>query len=128
VDTVRIDPASSQRTGIGPAAYNAYERVFTSRKLAKAPGGKVVDMLDFIACLLEKQLLRIHPRCKHLIQSFREYKRAEIRGEFQNYPEENQVGIEDPMDALRYGIKSIFPAGFEAPSNLVYRPIGSILH
>jgi Terminase large subunit, T4likevirus-type, N-terminal len=111
LDTVRIDPASGQQTGIGVAAYVAYEQVFGSRKLEKSPGGSVTDTLDLMECLLERGLLTVHPRCANLIESFTDYKRAERAGEFIDKPEANQTGIEDCMDAFRYGIKSQFPEG-----------------
>ena len=107
---MRIDPASGQQTGIGVAAYIAYEQVFGSR-LQKAPGGSVTDTLDLMSCLLEKNLLTLHPRCTNLVTSLSEYKRAERAGEYIDKPAPDQLGIEDPVDALRYGVKSVFPEG-----------------
>src|SRR5262249_31617924 len=51
-DTVRLDPASSARTGIGPTAYAEFERVFGPRVLARWPAHRVLDGLDQLEVLL----------------------------------------------------------------------------
>lgn len=119
LDLVRIDPASVAKTSIGPAAYEEYEKVFGSRKLAKAPGGIVADTLDLMECLLDQQLLIIHPRCTHLIDAFRNYRRLERGGELTNESAPDQSPCEDMMDAFRYGIRSVLPGGLEAPTRLI---------
>lgn len=114
-DTIRLDPASVARTGVGPAAYGEFERVLGGRNFGKAPGGSVVDILDLMECLLDQGMLVIHPRCVHLIEAFQNYRRIERGGEFGGEPAPNQSPHEDMMDALRYGIKSQFPEGRIAP-------------
>jgi hypothetical protein len=38
IDCVRLDPAASARSSLGPAAYSEYEQVFGSRLVARWPG------------------------------------------------------------------------------------------
>jgi hypothetical protein len=111
LDVVRLDPAASAKTGIGPAAYSEYERVFGSRVLGRWPVHSVVDGLDQIEILLETGCLIIHPRCTRLIAAFHGYSRAKRGGTILDYPEENLHPHEDLMDALRGGIRDLFPEG-----------------
>ncbi len=63
LDVVRLDPASSARTGVGPAAYGEFEKVFGSRITARWPQHPVLDGLDQLEILLDSACLLIHPRC-----------------------------------------------------------------
>lgn len=111
LETIRIDPASNQRTGIGVTAYQEYERVFGSRILARSPYHKIADGLDQIEGMLDRGDLVIHPRCSHLKAAFMHYQRARRGGEWLDEPAADQSPFEDAMDALRYGIRSRFPEG-----------------
>src|SRR5580693_6407442 len=53
VDLVRLDPAATARSSLGPAAYSEYERVFGSRILARWPQHLVLDGLDMLDNLLD---------------------------------------------------------------------------
>ena len=53
-DRVRLDPASSARTGIGPTAYAEFERVFGPRALGRWPLHRVLDGLDQVEVLLDR--------------------------------------------------------------------------
>jgi phage terminase large subunit-like protein len=122
-EIVRLDPAASARTGIGPAAYNEYERVFGSRYIARWPAHRVVDGLDQIELLLGgtsgTPRLLIHPRCVHLIKAFQNYRRKESNtGEFLDDPVDPQHPFEDHMDALRGGVRDAMPEGRKAPPNV----------
>lgn len=114
-DVVRLDPAASARTGVGPSAFGEYERVFGCRSLAYWPTHGVVDGLDQLELLLgptdRPPDLVIHPRCTHLINAFNTYTRASRGGEFLNYPADPQHPAEDLMDALRGGIRDALPEG-----------------
>lgn len=110
-DTVRLDPAAKAQTGIGPSAYSEYEAVFGSRILSKWPSHGVVDGLDQMEIMLDHDCLLVHPRCKALIESFQNYRRKEQAGVIINYPADNQSPHEDMMDALRGGVRDIFPEG-----------------
>ena len=71
IDQVRVDPAATARSSLGPAAYSEYERVFGSRIIARWPQHLVLDGLDTIEGLLDTGNLVIHPRCTHLKEAFR---------------------------------------------------------
>ena len=73
IDVVRIDPAATARTSLGPIAYGEYERVFGSRILARWPTHLVLDGLDTIELLLDTGNLTIHPRCVKLREAFGNY-------------------------------------------------------
>jgi phage terminase large subunit-like protein len=115
LDLVRVDPAARAQTGIGPAAYSEYERVF-GRLLAKWPSHGVVDGLEFLELLIETDCLWIHPRCTQLIDAFKDYHKKTIGAITVNYPADNQSPNEDMMDALRGGVRDRFPEGRTAPS------------
>jgi hypothetical protein len=104
-DTVRLDPASTARTGIGPTAYAEFERVFDPRSLAPWPNHRACDGLDRIEVLLDRGLLLIHPRCTKLEAAFQNYgRRRASRGDWLDEPADPQHPHEDLMDALRGGV------------------------
>lgn len=123
IDMVRLDPAATAKTGVGPSAMAEYNRVFGDRNVEFWPQHRVNDGLDAIDVLLgsearETEIL-IHPRCTHLISAFQSYKRKEgPGGEFLSYPEDPQHPAEDLMDALRGGIRDAMPEGRVSPPNL----------
>lgn len=118
LDTVRLDPAASARTGVGPAAYGEFERVFGSRIMSRWPQHRVVDGLDQIEVLLETGCLLIHPRAVHTKAAFLNYCRKQnASGDYLDDPEQVHP-YEDTMDALRGGIRDRFPGGREQPTTL----------
>jgi len=116
IEIVRLDPAASAQTGVGPAAYAEYEKVFGQRTMGRWPSHGVVDGLDQVELLLDTGGLVIHPRCKHIIAAFQGYRRAKRGGRILDYPEDPQHPHEDLMDALRGGIRDLYPEGFKLPS------------
>jgi hypothetical protein len=118
-DVVRIDPAATARSGLGPAAYGEYERVFGARALSRWPVHRVLDGLDQVEVLLESGSLLIHPRCAHLKAAFQNYVRKRgPGGDWQDVPEDPQHPHEDLMDALRGGIRDRFPEARLEPPHL----------
>jgi phage terminase large subunit-like protein len=113
-DVVRLDPASGAKSGTGPAAYNEYERVFP-KVIKYWPQHRVLDGLDQIEVLLGSETkpteIVIHPRCVHLIAAFNGYDRKKTKGEFESVPRDPNHPHEDLMDALRGGIRDVFPSG-----------------
>ena len=110
--TTRLDPAAAARTGIGPAAYGEFERIFGPRSTAHWPKHRVADGLDQLEVLLDKGLLLIHPRCTRLKAAFQNYLRKRTgRGDWLDEPEDPQHPHEDLMDALRGGVRDRFPEG-----------------
>ena len=110
IDLVRLDPAASARSSLGPAAYSEYERVFGSRIIARWPQHLVLDGLDTIENLLETGDLKIHPRCTRLKDAFRNYCRQRRGGQWVDFPADGHPE-EDMMDALRGGIRDAMPEG-----------------
>ena len=53
LDLVRLDPAATARSSLGPAAYSEYEQVFGSRFVARWPRHLVLDGLETLDLLLE---------------------------------------------------------------------------
>ncbi len=116
IDLVRVDPAATARTGVGPAAYIEYERVFGARLLARWPTHRVLDGLDTIELLLETDNLTIHPRCARLVDAFQNYCKKRRGGEWLDCPADGHPE-EDMMDALRGGIRDALPeVSASAPS------------
>jgi phage terminase large subunit-like protein len=111
LDVVRLDPASSARTGVGPAAYGEFERIFGTRVTARWPQHPVLDGLDQLEILLDSGGLLIHPRCTHLKSAFQNYARAHCGGEWLDEPADPQHPHEDLIDALRGGVRDRFPEG-----------------
>ena len=109
-DLVRIDPAAVQRTSIGPAAYNEYERVFGPRVLARWPMHGVLDGLDQVETLLDTGNLLIHPRAGNLISAFFNYSKIQRGGQWIDFPADGHPE-EDLLDALRGGIRDAMPEG-----------------
>jgi hypothetical protein len=110
IDLVRVDPAASARSSLGPAAYSEYERVFGSRLLARWPRHMVLDGLETLDLLLETGNLLIHPRCLRLKAAFQSYCRQRRGGEWIDFPADHHPE-EDLIDALRGGVRDAFPEG-----------------
>jgi hypothetical protein len=112
LDSVRLDPAASARTGIGPTAYGEFARIFGERLLDRWPSHRVTDGLDQLEVLLETGCLVIHPRCVKLKAAFQNYARKRTgRGDWLDEPADPQHPHEDLMDALRGGVRDRFPEG-----------------
>jgi hypothetical protein len=110
IDVVRLDPAASARSSLGPAAYGEYERVFGSRIVSRWPQHLVLDGLDTLENLLDCGRLTIHPRCVRLKDAFGSYCRQRQRSQWLDYPADGHPE-EDLMDALRGGIRDALPEG-----------------
>jgi hypothetical protein len=110
IDVVRLDPAASARSGLGPAAFGEFARVFGPRITERWPLCGVVDSLDTVGLLLGMPpavpSLLIHPRSVNLIAAMEQFRREERSGEFLDYPAPVQHPHEDLIDALRGGILS----------------------
>jgi hypothetical protein len=112
---VYLDPASSARSGVGPAARGEFARVLGERITTTWPNHRVLEGLDQIEILLggperEPDLI-IHPRCAFLIQSLQTYRRKEQRGEILDLPEDPQYPAEEAMDSLRGAVRTVYPEG-----------------
>jgi hypothetical protein len=110
IDLVRVAPAASARSSLGPAAYSEYERVFGSRLLARWPQHMVLDGLETLDVLLETGNLLIHPRCLRLKAAFQSYCRQRRGGQWIDFPADHHPE-EDLIDALRGSVRDAFPEG-----------------
>ncbi|MGZ3302908.1 MAG: hypothetical protein ACXWO3_18230 [Isosphaeraceae bacterium] len=130
LERVRLDPAASARSGVGPAAASEYERTF-GRIVGRWPIHQVADGLDQVELLLGSEskppMLIIHPRCKHLIEGMKNYKRAERAGEYLDHPEDPQHPHEDLVDALRGAVRDTLPEGRKVQPNLRWEHYTKVL-
>jgi hypothetical protein len=110
IDMVRVDPAATARSSLGPAAYSEYERVFGSRILARWPHHMVLDGLDTLDVLLDAGNLILHPRCVMLKEAFQTYRRQFRGGQWIDFPADGHPE-EDLIDALRGGVRDALPEG-----------------
>jgi hypothetical protein len=117
IDVVRLDPAATACSSLGPAAYGEYERVFGSRIIGRWPQHLVLDGLDAMELLLDSGNLTIHPRCGRRLDAFRNYCRQRRRGQWVDFPADGHPE-EDLIDALRGGIRDAMPEGSVAASSL----------
>ena len=70
----------------------------------------MIDGLDQLERLLERDRLTIHPRCEPLKSAFLNYARRRTgRGDWLDVPADPQHPHEDLMDALRGGVRDRFP-------------------
>lgn len=133
-DVVRLDPAAGAKSGVGPAAKSEYEKVFGAHRTGYWPRHRVHDGLDMLELMLgtpptddspgRQTEILIHPRCKHLIAAFNGYDRKQLKGgEFDTEPRDPNHPHEDLMDALRGGIRNIYPSGRKIEPKLPTRPI-----
>jgi phage terminase large subunit-like protein len=109
--TVRLDPASDARSGIGPTAFAEFARVFGPSVTGRWPRHRVLDGLDQLELLLDQGLLLIHPRCHRLRAAFLGYARGRRGSDWSDQPADPQHPHEDLMDALRGGLRDRFPEG-----------------
>lgn len=124
IDQVRLDPAASARSSLGPAAYSEYEREFGQRITARWPQHLVLDGLDTLELLLDSGYLTIHPRCVRLKEAFRNYARQRRGGQWIDFPADGHPE-EDMIDALRGGIRDAMPEGSASGLNKLPRVRGS---
>jgi hypothetical protein len=110
IDLVRVDPAATARSSLGPAAYSEYERVFGQRILARWPHHMVLDGLDTVELLLDAGNLIMHPRCTRLKEAFRSNRHQRRGGQWIDFPADGHPE-EDLIDALRGGIRDALPEG-----------------
>jgi hypothetical protein len=120
IDRVYLDPASTARSGVGPAARGEFARVLGERVTECWPVHRVLEGLDQVEILLgappREPDLWIHPRCTFLIDSFRTYRRAQSRGEILDAPADPQHPAEEAIDALRGAVRTVFPEGQSDPA------------
>jgi hypothetical protein len=114
VDLISTDPAGGARNPVGPTVIAEYERVGL-RPLRRWPTGSVADGLALIESFVQPAdgpaRLTLHPRCRDTIRAFVSYRRARRAGQWQDHPEDPQHPHEDLIDAVRGGLRVLFPEG-----------------
>ena len=117
-----MDAAGRARTASGATVYIAMSK----DKMAHFghpewwPFGSVVDGLalleSFVDSADQRSKLQIHPRCVATIEAMENYRRAKRSGQWQGYPEDPQHPYEEQIDALRGGLRSLYPSGRVSPT------------
>lgn len=95
----------------------------------KFPGSLLnsLALLDAFVCSADGfRGVLIHPRCRHLIDAFKTYKRAKRQGQWIETPEELQHPSSELIDALRGAIAIEFPDSLKPPVNYTQVPSSSI--
>lgn len=121
-DATYVDPAGNARTGIGVAVVAEYERAGL-RPLSFWPNrpGSVADGLALVESFVRPASgpprLRIHPRCRHTIDAFRAYRRAKVRGQWLDRPEDPCHPYEEMIDSVRGLLMARFPGGLRPPAD-----------
>jgi hypothetical protein len=114
IDVATTDPAGGSRNAVGPTVIAEYERAGL-RPLRRWPLASVADGLALVESFVSpadgRPRLRVHPRCEPLIHAMRNYRRARRGGQWQDYPEDPQHPHEDLVDALRGGLRDLYPEG-----------------
>ena len=113
-DVASTDPAGGSRNPVGPTVIAEYERAGI-RPLRRWPLSSVADGLALVESFVNpadgRPRLRVHPRCVRMILAIANYRRAKRGGQWQDYPEDPQHPHEDLVDALRGGLRDLFPEG-----------------
>jgi hypothetical protein len=116
LDSACTDPAGNSSTAIGITVFQEYARA--GLKIHAWPMRSVLDSLALVESFVSVSPpeLLVHPRCKHLINAFANYKRARRAGQFTERPEDPQHPYEDLLDALRGALCDKFPDGRKLPT------------
>jgi len=105
------DPAGGSRNPVGPTVLAEYARV--GLHLNRWPVVSVAESLNVVEGFVDPASgparLVVHPRCVHLIRGFGGYRRAKVRGQWRDWPEDPQHPYEDLIDALRGATYARFP-------------------
>jgi len=111
IDKGSTDPAGSARTASGENAQSEYKLAGLILqdwyKPSIATGLGLIE--SFVA--VDPPEIAVHPRCRHLIDAFANYKRAKRNGQWTDKAEDPQHPYEDVMDSLRGGLNDAFPDG-----------------
>jgi hypothetical protein len=130
IKLVLLDPASSARSALGPAARGEYARVFGERMVSSWPSHRVHDGIDQMEILVggpnREPDLYIHPRAAQLVDAMKTYRRKEKRGEVLDAIEDPQHPAEDLCDSLRGVIRQFMPEGHRPQPNFRRRPASDV--
>lgn len=123
------DPAGGSRNPVGPTVIAEYEKAGLG-PLDRWPLRSVSDGLELVQSFVggdgNPPALKIHPRCKHTINAFANYRRAKRKNQLMDWPEDPQHPAEELMDSLRGGCVAVFPEGRRLPPNFRRFHAGSV--
>lgn len=112
-DVGRMDPSGNADNGTGTVIGGEFGRAgLRLHPWPKFPGCVASGLAlveSFVA--VDPPTLRVHPRCRHLIDAFANYRRKKRGGQFIDEPEDPQHPHEDLIDALRSGLLDKWPEG-----------------
>jgi hypothetical protein len=91
------------------------------------PRREIIDGISLIDAFVRaadgKAALLVHPRCKHVLQAFENYKRAKVRGVWQDYPPaQEQHPFEDLIDPIRGAMLNKYPSGRRPETGVLVSP------
>ncbi len=121
ITRIFMDAAGNSRNASGPTVSDEMSRYKMGRFSPSEwwPYGSVIDGLalleSFVDSADQRSKLRIHPRCVATIEAMENYRRAKRSGQWQGYPEDPQHPYEEQIDALRGGLRSLYPSGRVSP-------------
>lgn len=112
-DVGRMDPSGNANNGTGVVIGSEFARAgLMLQPWPKFPGCVASGLAlveSFVAT--DPPRLLVHPRCRHLIDAFANYKRKKRGGQWIDEPEDPQHPYEDLIDALRSGLLDKYPEG-----------------
>ena len=124
VDVGRMDPSGNADNGTGLVIGGEFKRAgLRLQPWPKFPGCVASGLAlveSFVA--VDPPRLRIHPRCRHLIDAFANYRRKKRGGQWIDEPEDPQHPHEELIDALRSGLLDKWPEGRVTPPKLRMMP------
>jgi hypothetical protein len=122
---VSMDRAGGAKNPVGPTVIAEYVRAGLKNPdggvhyWPRFPGS-VNDSLALVETLLKSATggisLLVHPRCKPLIDAFQSYVRKKVNDQWLDQPADPQHPHEELIDALRGGVKTVFPRGLSRPA------------
>lgn len=126
VEHASTDPAGKSTTAIGVTVFEEYARA--GLRVSPWPIRPVLDSLSLVESFvsIEPPELMIHPRCRHLIDAFGNYRRAKRQNQWVERPEDPQHPYEDVMDAFRGGLCDRFPEGRKTPPAFIHRRASNV--
>lgn len=112
-DVGRMDPSGNANNGTGLVIGSEFLRAGLKLEPWPKYPGCVASGLALVESFVAVEPVRmlIHPRCRHLIDAFANYKRKKRGGQWIDEPEDPQHPHEELIDSLRSGLLDKYPEG-----------------
>lgn len=123
-DVGSMDPAGNAENGTGLVIDGEFQRAGLKLHAWPKYAGCIASGLALVESFVAVDLPRliVHPRCKHLIDAFANYKRKKRGGQWIDEPEDPQHPYEDLIDCLRSGLLDKWPEGRKPAAKLTMIP------